>query len=80
MSKKSIQNTGIFWIFITASTLVYTGLVSGIKLISGENTIAITALTVIVFQTINFHHYIIDSFIWKARKKSHQMILKIKEV
>jgi hypothetical protein len=35
---------------------------------------------VIVFQTINFHHYIIDNFIWKARKKSHQMILKIKEV
>lgn len=69
-----------FAFFITASTLVYSSLDSGIKLISGENTVAITALTVVIFQTINFHHYIVDSMIWKARKKSHQTILKIKEI
>lgn len=68
-----------FAFFIMVSTVVYTGLGSGIKLISGEDTVAITALTVIVFQTINFHHYIVDSIIWKARKKSHQKILKIDE-
>lgn len=68
-----------FAFFITASTLVYRSLDTGIKLISGENTVAITALSVVIFQTINFHHYIVDSRIWKARKKSHQKILKINE-
>jgi hypothetical protein len=26
------------------------------------------ALTLIVYQTINFHHYIVDGIIWKVRK------------
>ncbi|MCK5748118.1 MAG: hypothetical protein KAH44_18010, partial [Oricola sp.] len=29
----------------------------------------ITSLsTVLIYQTINFHHYIVDSLIWKVRK------------
>ena len=31
----------------------------------------------IVYQTINFHHYIVDSKIWKVRKKSIQKTLQV---
>ena len=30
---------------------------------------AIALPTIIIYQTINFHHYIVDGLIWKARKK-----------
>ncbi|WP_199538800.1 MULTISPECIES: hypothetical protein [unclassified Duganella] len=34
-------------------------------------------LVVIVYQGINFHHYIVDSIIWKLRKRDVQSALKI---
>lgn len=34
-------------------------------------------LALIVYQTINFHHYIVDSLIWKVRKKPMQKTLGI---
>lgn len=38
------------------------------------NALGLTALTVtlIAYQTLNFHHYIVDSFIWKVRKPKLQ--------
>ena len=33
----------------------------------------------IIYQTINFHHYIVDAYIWKMRKKSIQNTLNIKQ-
>ena len=34
-------------------------------------------LAIVAYQTINFHHYIVDSFIWKVRKPSLQRQLDI---
>ena len=36
-----------------------------------STTLAITASAtgIIIYQTLNFHHYIVDSRIWKLRKK-----------
>ena len=34
-------------------------------------------MAIVVYQTINFHHYIVDSQIWKLRKKPLQESLKI---
>jgi hypothetical protein len=31
----------------------------------------------VVYQTINFHHYIVDSVIWKVRRKNIQQTLQI---
>ena len=31
----------------------------------------------VVYQTINFHHYIVDSLIWKVRRKNIQKTLQI---
>lgn len=40
-----------------------------ISLASGEHAVAGLPIAIIVYQTINFHHYIVDSRIWKVRKK-----------
>ena len=77
--RNPFRTLAYFAFFLILTTLVYNGLSSGIKMISGADTVKITALMIVVFQTINFHHYIVDSLIWKARKKSHQKILKINE-
>jgi hypothetical protein len=35
-------------------------------------------IVILLYQTINFHHYIVDSFIWKVRKKTMQKTMDIK--
>jgi hypothetical protein len=37
----------------------------------------IPVAAMVVYQTINFHHYIVDSLIWKVRRKSIQKTLQI---
>ncbi|HEX6987725.1 MAG TPA: hypothetical protein VF170_20260, partial [Planctomycetaceae bacterium] len=38
---------------------------------------AVPLAAVVVYQTINFHHYIVDGVIWKVRKKKIQENLRI---
>jgi len=45
---------------------------------TSERTIAGFPLVIIFFQTINFHHYIVDSRIWKVRKKRMQTTLNLR--
>jgi hypothetical protein len=33
-------------------------------------TAAALPLVVVAYQVINFHHYVVDSVIWKVRKKA----------
>ncbi|NNC74694.1 MAG: hypothetical protein HKN93_04200 [Acidimicrobiia bacterium] len=40
-----------------------------------DATIAVVVPAIIVYQAINFHHYIVDSVIWKVRKKPMQETL-----
>lgn len=39
---------------------------------------AIGGAVVLVYMTLNFHHYIVDSMIWKARRKPMQKVLGLK--
>ena len=38
---------------------------------------AIPLVAMVVYQTINFHHYVVDGLIWKVRKKKLQQTLEI---
>lgn len=66
-----------FALFIGITTIVYGTLGAGIELISKGDTVLIMAISIVLYQTLNFHHYVVDSLIWKARKKSNQKIMKI---
>jgi hypothetical protein len=57
-----------FGVCLVISTLIYSGLqysVSWISLVTATSL----PLFAIVFQAINFHHYLVDAVIWKVRRK-----------
>ena len=56
---------------LTLSTAAYY-LVGAFVVDAVRNNFGVTALaaSMIVYQTINFHHYIVDATIWKLRKKT----------
>ena len=55
-----------FLVFVVLTTVIYT---------TTSLTIAAIVPSLIVFQAVNFHHYIVDSVIWKAKKKPTQETL-----
>lgn len=63
------------WYFGTClliSTLAYFGLDQTLRLLQHGSTLP---LFLIAYQTINFHHYVVDGLIWKVRKKPMQKTL-----
>ncbi len=54
-----------FGVCLAISTTLYVALL----LAAGGTTLAGLPLVLLVYQAINFHHYIVDSIIWKMRKK-----------
>lgn len=75
LSKISQSNNILRYLLICVaiSTLIYlTGL-----LIASNQFVAGLPMVVILFQAINFHHYIVDSRIWKVRKKPMRETLEL---
>ena len=68
----TISQDGNLWryllVCVTISTLAY--------LILGTLIAAVVA-PILIYQTLNFHHYIVDSLIWKVRRKPLQETLGI---
>ena len=69
----TISQNGRFILYmatcLTISTLVYFVLTFYVAdAVSATFTLTATMSALIIYQTINFHHYIVDSVIWKLRK------------
>ena len=58
-----------FLVCFGISTLIYLGV---------KNVIAALPVFIVIYQAINFHHYIVDGVIWKVRERSLQRNLGIK--
>ena len=43
------------------------------------DVMAVAVPVILFYQTVNFHHYIVDAMIWKARKKPIQKVLALSE-
>ena len=59
---------------------LYFGVCIGISTVAyaiSQNTVALLLPAVVIYQAINFHHYIVDSVIWKVRQKPLQKTLGI---
>lgn len=54
---------------VLLSTVLYFGIDKSLALLADKSTLP---LFLVVYQTINFHHYIVDGRIWKIRKKPLQ--------
>ena len=66
MSTLSLRRNRGFYFMTTfgVSTLAYLALTGGLSLVSASAI----SLTLVAYQVINFHHYIVDSLIWKVRR------------
>lgn len=54
---------------VVLSTAVYVLIARfGVPALSSQIGVSIAVAAIIIYQTINFHHYIVDSLIWKLRK------------
>ena len=54
-----------YWSYILICLAITTVVYLGIQF-----ALAGIIVLVIIYQTINFHHYVVDGLIWKVRKKS----------
>ena len=59
---------------LALSTLVY----SGFGALEVLEPLVTVPVFVVIYQAINFHHYIVDSLIWNVRSKPIQMHLGLK--
>lgn len=73
--KQGVDGKARFLSFISQSRNVwlYLAVCAGISTamyLLLENTLALLIAPIVIYQTINFHHYIVDSIIWKVRNKT----------
>lgn len=59
------------------TTIFYQSVNAGLQWIAAGNMVLLSTLYVVGYQTINFHHYVVDGLIWKARKKKHREVLQV---
>jgi len=65
------------WLYFAVCLGITTIFYSAVNGVIGQFSHWGLPLVVIVYQTINFHHYIVDSLIWKVRRKPLQQTLGI---
>ncbi len=57
-------------LYFVVCVLLATAVYKSIDAVIGLFAVATLPLAIIAYQTINFHHYIVDSVLWKIRKAS----------
>lgn len=78
----TISQNGRFLMYmatcLTLSTLIYFLIIAFLtEAVATAISVTATMASLIIYQTINFHHYIVDSLIWKLRKPKIQRNLGI---
>lgn len=68
-----------FTLCLIATSVFYGSIMYGYDMLFKQSPEFLFAAYVITFQAVNFHHYIVDSIIWKARNKKNQAIMNIVE-
>ncbi|GAA4010135.1 hypothetical protein GCM10022280_04150 [Sphingomonas swuensis] len=70
-----ISQNGRLWMYLASclaiTAVIYWGLIRSIDWLFFAGLSA----TIVIFQIINFHHYVVDSLIWKVRKAPLQKTL-----
>ena len=76
ISQPSAQRIFIYFSTCLILTYIfYSGVGYGVSIVSRESLLPIALIT---YQTINFHHYVVDTLIWKLRKPALRESVGIK--
>jgi hypothetical protein len=76
LSQNHVFNIACYLLVCLGITTVVYGLLDWTLNLAPLAGIPVAAM--VVYQTINFHHYIVDSLIWKVRRKNVQAALQIR--
>lgn len=80
ISQRRFKHVLAYFAFcLAATTLVYGAMNQSFQMIAGDDRKLLTLLYVMTFQAVNFHHYVVDSLIWKARHKKNRAVMNIKD-
>jgi len=75
--RKPVRILLYFCFTLVLTTIFYQFLGTGFKLAAMQFLIPVTTLYVIGYQAVNFHHYVVDGIIWKARNRKNQQVLNV---
>ena len=79
LSQRNWKRVLAYFAFCLAATTIFYGAIKfGFKSFV-TNQEVLLMLYVLAFQTLNFHHYVVDSLIWKARHKKNRTIMDVKD-
>lgn len=68
----TLSQTRFTWLYFAVSL----GLSSALYW-SLDNVVTALPMFIVIYQAINFHHYVVDGLIWKMRRKPMQRILRL---
>lgn len=75
-----ISQPGRLWLYLLTCVAVTGVLYWGVLRTIDWLFFAGVSATIVLYQIVNFHHYIVDSFIWKVRKPAMQKTLGLGEI
>ncbi len=75
--RKPIRVLAYFVFTLILTTIFYQSLAEGFQMIAGANLVLLSTLYIIGYQTVNFHHYVVDGLIWKARQKKQKEVMQL---
>lgn len=76
---KPMRILAYFVACLAITTIFYGSIQFGFKMAIGNNVELLALVYIVIFQTVNFHHYVVDSYIWKARKPKHQKVMNLRQ-
>ena len=76
--RKPVRILMYFCFTLAATTIFYQSLSEGFQFVAAGNLVLLSTLYVVGYQTVNFHHYVVDGIIWKARRKQHQKVMQLR--
>ena len=75
LSQEKVMNVIAYFAFtLLATTVVYGTINYTLRL---DFLVAFPMAAIIIYQTVNFHHYVVDGLIWKLRKKKVRQTLGV---
>jgi hypothetical protein len=81
ISQRTYSRVLVYFAFcLVATTAVYSSMIYGYRWIIGENEEVLTLLYIMTFQAVNFHHYVVDANIWKARSAKNSSVMNVRSV
>jgi len=74
-----ISQPNNWWIYFAVCMVLTTVLYVSLGVVANQMSYLAFPAAIVIYQSLNFHHYIVDSIIWKLRKPNMRNVLSISD-